>query len=42
MKHCSRRCCCSVRAWPAFFTVLIVIALIVALLGRMDKGGPKQ
>lgn len=24
------------------FTVLIVIALIVALLGRMDKGGPKQ
>ena len=24
------------------FTVLIVIALIVALLGRLDKGGPKQ
>ncbi len=24
------------------FTVLIVIALIVALLGRMDRGGPKQ
>ena len=24
------------------FTVLIVIALIVALLGRMDKGGRKQ
>ena len=23
------------------FTVLIVIALIVALLGRLDKGGPK-
>lgn len=24
------------------FTVLIVIALIVSLLGRLDKGGPKQ
>ena len=24
------------------FTVLIVSALIVALLGRMDRGGPKQ
>ena len=24
------------------FMVLIVIALIVALLGRMDRGGPKQ
>lgn len=24
------------------FTVLIVIALIVALLGRLDKGSPKQ
>ena len=24
------------------FTVLIVIALIVALLGRMDRGGPEQ
>ena len=24
------------------FTVLIVIALIVALLGQMDRGGPKQ
>ena len=24
------------------FTVLIVIALIVALLGRLDRGGPKQ
>lgn len=26
----------------SIFTVLIVIALIVALLGRMDKRPPKQ
>ena len=30
------------RGMAGIFTVLIVIALIVALLGRMDKRPPKQ